>query len=145
MIMKKILLFVFMAAIISSGCRKIEIDGDDSTSGGGGQEENLVLSGKINADRTLKAGNTYKLRGIVYLVDGATLTIDAGTRIEGEKSYPWCINSYTRNTNHCKWDKRKTYSIYIRCFNAIVGRLGWHCFIGTRQNKQLFQWHGWCR
>ena len=86
MIMKKILLFVFMAAIISSGCRKIEIDGDDSTSGGGGQEENLVLSGKINADRTLKAGNTYKLRGIVYLVDGATLTIDAGTRIEGEKA-----------------------------------------------------------
>src|SRR5688572_7476028 len=87
MIMKKILLYGIMAAIITSGCRKIEVDGDDSSNGGGGgQEENLVLSGKINADRTLKAGNTYKLRGIVYLVDGATLSIEAGTRIEGEKA-----------------------------------------------------------
>ena len=66
MIMKKILLYGIMAAIITSGCRKIEVDGDDSSNGGGGgQEESLVLSGKINPDRTLKAGNTYKLRGIV--------------------------------------------------------------------------------
>ncbi|MGB8193035.1 MAG: hypothetical protein WCF67_13990 [Chitinophagaceae bacterium] len=85
--MKKLLLIGSLAAFIISGCRKIEVDDNGSSGNGNGNtEENLVLSGKINTDRTLKAANTYKLRGIVYLVDGATLTIEPGTRIEGEKS-----------------------------------------------------------
>jgi hypothetical protein len=61
------------------------VDGD-SHSGGSGTTDNLVLSGKVNSDRTLKSGNTYKLRGIVYVVDGAKLTIEPGVIIEGEKS-----------------------------------------------------------
>ena len=85
--MKKIFLFGLLASMVAIGCRKIEVDGDDNNNGGGSVPgENLILSGKINTDRTLKANNTYKLRGIVYLVDGATLTIEPGTRIEGEKS-----------------------------------------------------------
>ena len=86
--MKKLLLIGSLAAMITSGCRKIEVD-DNGTGGGGtgtNPTENTILSGKISADRTLKAAYTYKLRGIVYLVDGATLTIEPGTRIEGEKS-----------------------------------------------------------
>lgn len=86
--MKKLLLIGVLAGTIVSGCRKIEVDDNGTTGGGGGggTTENLILSGKINADRTLSAANTYKLRGIVYLVDGATLTIEPGTRIEGEKA-----------------------------------------------------------
>ena len=85
--MKKLLLYGLLATVIATGCRKIEVDGDDNNSGGGNTPgENLVLSGKISTDRTLRTGNTYKLRGIVYLTDGATLTIEAGTRIEGEKA-----------------------------------------------------------
>lgn len=84
--MKKFFLFGIMAAMLATGCRKIEIDGDGDGNTNTGTNENLVLSGKISADRTLKTGSTYKLRGIVYLVDGATLTIEPGTRIEGEKS-----------------------------------------------------------
>jgi hypothetical protein len=86
--MKKLLLIGILAGTIVSGCRKVEVDdnGTSGTGGGGNPTENLILSGKINADRTLKASNVYKLRGIVYLVDGATLTIEPGTRIEGEKS-----------------------------------------------------------
>ena len=86
--MKKLLLLGALAGTIFTGCRKVEVD-DNGTTGGGNPTnpaENLILSGKINADRTLKASNVYKLRGIVYLVDGATLTIEPGTRIEGEKS-----------------------------------------------------------
>jgi hypothetical protein len=83
--MKKFFLYSLLATVVISGCRKIEVDGD-----GGGTPvtpgENLILSGRINTDRTLTAGNTYKIRGIAYLVEGATLTIEPGTRIEGEKS-----------------------------------------------------------
>lgn len=82
--MKRILLYIFMSTVIFSGCRKIEIDGSGSNTGG--SSDNLVLSGKINTNRTLKSGTTYKLRGIVYLVEGATLTIEPGTVIQGEKS-----------------------------------------------------------
>ncbi len=87
--MKRFALLALAAATIISGCRKIEVDGDggDNTGGGGGgTTENLILSGKISTDRTLKTGNTYKLRGIVYVVDGAKLTIEPGVIIQGEKS-----------------------------------------------------------
>jgi hypothetical protein len=82
--MKKILLYGIVMAIFITGCRKIEVDG--TPGGDGDNSSGLVLSGKINTDRTLKSGNTYKLRGIVYVVDGATLTIEPGTTIQGEKS-----------------------------------------------------------
>lgn len=77
-----------LIAVLISGCRKIEVDGDGSANNNTntGTSENLILSGRINTDRTLKAGNTYKLRGIVYVVDGAKLTIEPGVIIQGEKS-----------------------------------------------------------
>ena len=73
--------------VLVSSCRKIEVDGDENGTGGGtGASDNLILSGKYNSDKTLEAGKTYTLRGIVYIVDGAKLTIPAGTTILGEKS-----------------------------------------------------------
>ena len=86
--MKRFALLVLIGAATLSGCRKIEVDGDGNNNGGGGNTpgENLILSGRVNTDRTLKAGNTYKLRGIVYVVDGAKLTIEPGVIIQGEKS-----------------------------------------------------------
>lgn len=74
-------------SVLVTGCRKIEVDDDDDNSGvGGGNQPNLVLSGRISSDRTLTSGNTYTLRGIVYVVDGAKLTIEPGVKILGEKS-----------------------------------------------------------
>ena len=87
--MKRFAILVLLAATAISGCRKIEVDDNGSgnnNGGGGGTTENLILSGRINTDRTLKNGNTYKLRGIVYVVDGAKLTIEPGVVIQGEKS-----------------------------------------------------------
>lgn len=85
--MNKLSFIALAAILLISSCRKIEEDvivigggGDD-----GGAEENTVLLGKISEDRTLKAEYTYKLSGIVYVVDGATLTIEPGTVIQGEK------------------------------------------------------------
>lgn len=44
----------------------------------------MILTGKITSNLTLKANNTYKLRGLVYVTNGATLTIEPGTKIVGE-------------------------------------------------------------
>lgn len=70
-----------------TACRNIEEDGQtivQNGNSGGGTTENLILSGKITSNLTLKANNIYKLRGLVYVTNGATLTIEPGTKIVGE-------------------------------------------------------------
>lgn len=81
--MKKIIVFISLIVLSSASCRKIEVDGPPSKPGNTG--ESLVLEGKISSDRVLKSGNSYILRGFVYVVNGATLTIEPGTVIKGEK------------------------------------------------------------
>jgi len=88
--MKRLLFMILAASMATIGCRKIEVDGDKGSDGGNGggnpEPDNLVLSGKINADRTLESGKTYLLKGVAYVVDGAKLTIQEGAIIHGEKS-----------------------------------------------------------
>jgi len=83
---KSISLILGGLLLFGFGCRKIEVDGDGTGNGGGNNTEGTILSGKISSDRTLKASNTYTLRGLVYVTDGATLTIEPGTKIVGEKT-----------------------------------------------------------
>ena len=84
--MKKLFLAAAFISLISTGCRKIEVDGTTiiSGGGGGGTTENTILEGRIIENRTLKAAFTYKLRGLVYVTNGAVLTIEPGTKIVGE-------------------------------------------------------------
>jgi hypothetical protein len=85
--MKKIFLYSLMFGVLSYGCRKIEIDGDTTIAPGGTDttsNENVILEGRITANRTLHAQYTYKLRGLVYVTNGAILTIEPGTKIVGE-------------------------------------------------------------
>ncbi len=85
--MNKLLSCAALLLLLISSCRKIQEDvivvggggGNDSTS------ENTILEGKISSDRTLKANYVYKIRGFVYVVNGAKLTIEPGTVIEGVK------------------------------------------------------------
>lgn len=82
--MKQLLTLGLLSALVISGCRKIEVDGTNTGNNGGGGSENTTLEGRIKENRTLKASNTYKLRGLVYVTDGAVLTIEPGTKIVGE-------------------------------------------------------------
>lgn len=84
--MKKLFLYAILIAATSLSCRKIEVDGGSTVvSGGGGTTtENTILEGRISENRTLKAAYTYKLRGLVYVTNGAILTIEPGTKIVGE-------------------------------------------------------------
>lgn len=83
--MKKLFLYSILVAAASMGCRKIEVDGETTVvTPPGGTTENTILEGRISANRTLKAEFTYKLRGLVYVTNGAILTIEPGTKIVGE-------------------------------------------------------------
>ncbi len=81
--MKKVLILIAAVGMITTSCRKIEVDGTTSTVTPT-TSENTILEGRIIANRTLKAGYTYKLRGLVYVTNGAILTIEPGTKIVGE-------------------------------------------------------------
>jgi hypothetical protein len=83
--MKKLFLYSVLIAATALGCRKIEVDGTTTTvTPPTGTTENTILEGRITANRTLKADYTYKLRGLVYVTNGAILTIEPGTKIVGE-------------------------------------------------------------
>src|SRR6476469_6159008 len=82
--MKKFLFIIAAAVFVTAGCRKIEVDGTTTTTTTNTGAENTILEGRIKENRTLKANYTYKLRGLVYVTDGAVLTIEPGTKIVGE-------------------------------------------------------------
>lgn len=81
--MKKLLMLAVLAGSMATGCRKIEMDGDTKSTPSS-PNENTILEGRITENRTLKADYTYKLRGLVYVTNGAVLTIEPGTKIVGE-------------------------------------------------------------
>lgn len=85
--MKKLMFFTAILAITAvAGCRKIEVDGPQvvTPTDPNPVTENTILEGRIAENRTLKANYKYKLRGLVYVTNGAILTIEPGTKIVGE-------------------------------------------------------------
>ncbi|MBI2283337.1 MAG: hypothetical protein HYU71_06495 [Bacteroidetes bacterium] len=83
--MKKLLILITSVGLFATSCRKIEVDGGTTTTTIPSQTaENTILEGRIINNLTLKAAYTYKLRGLVYVTNGAILTIEPGTKIVGE-------------------------------------------------------------
>ncbi len=76
---KSILTFIAAVAIAITSCET-----DDITIVGGGTDDSLNLAGNITANRTLTAGNAYVLNGPMFIKDGVTLTIEAGTTITAQ-------------------------------------------------------------
>ncbi len=81
--MKKFLFCLMATGCFLMSCRKIEVDGTAGTPAMP-VNESTILEGRISENRTLHAQNIYKLRGLVYVTNGAILTIEPGTRIVGE-------------------------------------------------------------
>ena len=81
--MKKLFILAASIGLLATGCRKIEMDGGTTTTVQT-TAENTILEGRIIANKTLKADYVYKLRGLVYVTNGAILTIEPGTKIVGE-------------------------------------------------------------
>lgn len=83
--MKKVavkLSFLFMGlALMSSSC------GDDGAVDDPDQETTVVeVSGEISSSTTWSSDNIYKMTGKVWVTNGATLTIDAGTIIKADEA-----------------------------------------------------------
>jgi hypothetical protein len=89
---KSLFLLTALAALAWTGCRKIESDGEIQVvivNGGGGsstQGQTITLQGRISADTILRKQNTYILKGLVYMVNNKTMTIEPGTVIKGSFS-----------------------------------------------------------
>ncbi|RYF87590.1 MAG: hypothetical protein EOO00_12365, partial [Chitinophagaceae bacterium] len=83
--MRKVLMGLAIVSMASVQCRKIEVDGNGTVVNPPTNTENVILEGRIIENRTLKKEFTYKLRGLVYVTNGAVLTIEPGTRIVGER------------------------------------------------------------
>jgi hypothetical protein len=89
--MKKYILgAVAFTAMLTTGCRKIESDGEIQVvvinGGGTTTGQTITLEGRIAADTILRKQNTYILKGLVYMVNNKTMTIEAGTTIKGSFS-----------------------------------------------------------
>ncbi|MBS1749204.1 MAG: hypothetical protein JST63_04825 [Bacteroidetes bacterium] len=84
--MKQFTLSAAVAIILmTASCRKIEMDGNGSGNGGGNNTGSTVtLSGRITQNTTLKKADENILSGIVYIADGATLTIESGATVKGD-------------------------------------------------------------
>jgi hypothetical protein len=87
---KYILILTAIVALSNTACRKIETDGQIqvvtiNTGGGGGSTtgQTITVAGRITSDTTFRKGNTYILKGLVYIANNKTLTIEAGTVIKG--------------------------------------------------------------
>ncbi len=90
--MKKLafaVLAVTMIVASSSSCKKSDSTPDpvDTTNTGGGTDtsSNVFIRGVIKTSQTWVKTKTYHLRGYVYVTDGATLTIEPGTKIVSNK------------------------------------------------------------
>jgi hypothetical protein len=79
--MKNLHAIILLSVVAVTGCRKIEVDGPAAINPGGSEQTTLI--GRISENRTLKGGNTYTLDGLVYVTNGAVLTVEPGTKIVG--------------------------------------------------------------
>jgi hypothetical protein len=72
------------AALFVTGCRKIETDGAIVyVPVGGGTARRVELTGRITRDTTLYKADENILRGLVYITEGVTLTVEAGAVVKG--------------------------------------------------------------
>ncbi|PZR18871.1 MAG: hypothetical protein DI539_15985 [Flavobacterium psychrophilum] len=80
--MKKLVLSLAIVASIFTSCSD-----DDSKDNGPVVPTEEILSGNITADRTLSKNTIYTIQGPVYVKPGVTLTIPAGTHLEGDADF----------------------------------------------------------
>jgi hypothetical protein len=88
---KYILILTAVVAMGITACRKIETDGQIqvvtiNNGGGPASGQTITVEGRITSDTIFRKANTYILKGLVYIANNKTLTIEAGTVIKGSFS-----------------------------------------------------------
>lgn len=80
---KHLLLVLIGLSLFASSCSKNNSDGTDPGTSDGTVVE---ITGDIKTNTTWTANKIYLLKGFVYVTDAATLTIEPGTIIKGDKA-----------------------------------------------------------
>lgn len=83
---KSLFMLAALTALIATGCRKIEVDGDGNGGGNnGGNSNEVIIEGTLTASVTLDdPTKKYILRNMVYVTNGATFTVKPGITVYGE-------------------------------------------------------------
>jgi hypothetical protein len=76
----KFLALMLAGTVVLSSCSKDD-SGDDTTPVSGNK---VILQGNITTNTVLKAQDTVILKGYVYVVDGASITFEAGTIVKSD-------------------------------------------------------------
>jgi len=79
--LKSIAFFILAAGLTLASCNRDDDDDDTVTPG-----ENVTVKGSLTNNTIWAAKNKYLLEGFVYVESGATLTIEPGTIIKGDKA-----------------------------------------------------------
>lgn len=82
----KFSLKLFTLLILAAGLTFVSCNRDEDVEDPIVPGENLTIKGSITTNTTWAAKNKYLLEGFVYVEAGATLTIEPGTIIKGDKS-----------------------------------------------------------
>ena len=80
---KVLMMALLTVPMIITSCKKEDDETTPSNPGG-----DKVIVGQITADETWTSNNTYILTGGVHVLDGVTLTIEAGTKIISNVNEP---------------------------------------------------------
>lgn len=84
--MKRIVYFGVAIALMFAACKKDNINNENNNGNNGGGNNGIEAPEKLEKDidqnTVLKAGKTYTLSGVIYVKNGATITIEAGTVIK---------------------------------------------------------------
>ncbi|GAB2701558.1 hypothetical protein GCM10027037_28550 [Mucilaginibacter koreensis] len=86
---KHSLVLLLGTALLFSACSKNSVDNGGTvppTTGTGTNSNVVEVTGDIKTNTTWTAGKIYYLKGFVYVTSGATLTIEPGTIIKGDKA-----------------------------------------------------------
>jgi hypothetical protein len=81
--MKKIVFYFLSLAILVASCKKNDNDGEGSQAGVVNLKSGDVITGNYSGNVTLEEG-TYTLKGYVYIENGGSITIPAGTVIKSD-------------------------------------------------------------
>ena len=83
---KQTILFALAAVILGSSCKKNTVNDDNPPIVQPPVSTTVDVTADITANTTWKADKIYLLKNIVNVTSGATLTIEAGTLIKGDKA-----------------------------------------------------------
>jgi len=81
--MKRVLMIMLGTALLGVACKKSDDQPNPGNGGASGPDASgtYPIRGVISTDQHWTKDKTYRLRGYVYVTNGATITIDPGTKI----------------------------------------------------------------